>query len=91
MRNPPSRKPRLVPSLIGLLAGGVVGFLLRPSAFLVGQLPLETVITRGEQLKGLDRLYKPTAEISFNYMLVGAIVGLLCGVVISYFLPKARN
>jgi hypothetical protein len=91
MQNSPSRKPKIVPGLIGLIAGGVVGFLLRPSAFLVGQLPLQTVITRGEQLKGLDRLYKQTAEISFNYMLVGAIIGLLLGIVLSYFLPTARD
>jgi hypothetical protein len=32
--------------LIGFVLGGFSGFLLRPSVPLVGQLPLETVLTR---------------------------------------------
>jgi hypothetical protein len=31
----------------GFLVGGLIGFLLRPAAFLVGQLPFEHVISRG--------------------------------------------
>jgi hypothetical protein len=91
MQNSPSRKTPIVPGLIGLVVGGVVGFLLRPSAFLVGQLPFETVITRGERLKGIDLLFKPTAETSFNYVLVGAIIGIVIGVVLSHFIPKERS
>jgi hypothetical protein len=91
VQNSPSRKIKTVPSLIGLIVGGGVGFLLRPTAFLVGQLPFGIVITRGEYLKGIDRLYKPTAEISFNYLLVGAIVGIVIGAVLSYFIPKEQS
>jgi len=35
-------------SIIGFFIGGIVGFIYRPSAFLVGQLPFDTVITRGQ-------------------------------------------
>ncbi len=33
--------------IVGFLAGGVIGFLYRPSAFIIGQLPFDVVITRG--------------------------------------------
>jgi hypothetical protein len=67
---------------LGFLLGGVVGFLLRPSALLIGQLPFQTVITRGANLTGLDMLLVPTAQSSFNIMLLGAIVGAVAGVVV---------
>ncbi|MGC9948270.1 MAG: hypothetical protein ABSF64_18040 [Bryobacteraceae bacterium] len=66
---------------LGFLLGGVIGFLLRPSATLIGQLPFRTVITRGANLSGLERLLVPTAQTSFNAMLVGAIIGAVAGVV----------
>ncbi|HZG51029.1 MAG TPA: hypothetical protein VEZ40_02735 [Pyrinomonadaceae bacterium] len=91
MQRSTSRTLKIVPGLIGLAVGGVVGFLLRPSAFLVGQLPLGVVVTRGEYLSGIDRLYKQTAELSFNYVLVGAITGVVLGVVLGYFIPKERS
>jgi len=62
-------------ALLGAVLGGLVGFLLRPSLPLIGQLPFSTVITRGSNLTGLDTLLKSTAEQSFNYMLIGVIVG----------------
>ena len=68
---------------VGFLLGGFIGFLLRPSALLVGQLPFATVISRGTNLTGLDRLLVPTAEKSFNIMLVGAILGVVIAVVIA--------
>ncbi len=69
--------------VVGLLVGGFVGFQLRPSAFLVGQLPFETVITRGANLKGLDALLISTAQTSFNYMLAGAALGAACGLAVA--------
>ncbi|WP_321420154.1 hypothetical protein [uncultured Methanomethylovorans sp.] len=60
---------------IGLALGGITGFLLRPSVPLVGQLPLETVLTRGSELKGFNAMLIPYAETSFNYVLAGAIIG----------------
>jgi hypothetical protein len=73
---------KLILGIAGLFLGGGIGFLLRPSAFLVGQLPFETVIVRGSNLGGLDRLLVSTAQTSFNYMVVGAILGAVAGFVI---------
>jgi hypothetical protein len=69
----------LAGTILGVLLGGLVGYLLRPSAFLVGQLPLETVITRGAYLQGLDQLLVGTAQASFNYLFVGAVIGGVVG------------
>jgi hypothetical protein len=81
---------KLILSIAGFFVGGCVGFLLRPSAFLVGQLPFGTVITRGSNLSGLDQLLISTAETSFNYLLVGAILGTVIGFVISLLAFKDR-
>ena len=62
-------------AILGAILGGMVGFLLRPSLPIIGQLPFKTVITRGSNLTGLDVVLKSTAEQSFNYMLIGIIVG----------------
>jgi len=55
--------------------GTFLGFFFRPSVPLVGQLPLGVVLTRGATLNGLDILLRSTAEQSFNYLLVGGVVG----------------
>ena len=81
----PSR-PKAFFILIGALLGGAVGFLLRPSNMLTGQLDFATVITRGANLKGLDALLKSQAESSFNTMLLATIVGAGIG-----FLLAARK
>src|ERR1035438_3088989 len=69
--------PRLTaPGIIlGLILGALIGFLLRPSAPLVGQLPFSVVISRGNNLTGVEVLLKPLAEQSFNYMIAWALVG----------------
>lgn len=72
----------LVAGLVGFLLGGFIAFLLRPSAMLVGQLPFETVISRGANLRGLDKLLVSTAQTSFNMMVAGAILGAVCGIVL---------
>jgi hypothetical protein len=70
-----ARRSRLVGGLaIGMILGALVGFLLRPSVPLIRQLPFGVVITRGANLNGLDIVLRSTAEQSFNYMLIGAIV-----------------
>jgi len=65
--------------VLGGIIGALLGFLFRPSVPLLGQLPFETVITRGANLHGLDVILKSTAEQSFNYLVVGALLGILAG------------
>jgi hypothetical protein len=80
-----SMKSRL--TIVGLLIGSVVGFLLRPGVPFIGQLPFGTVITRGTNLQGLDQLLVGYARTSFNYLIagivVGAVVGWIAAIVIS--------
>jgi hypothetical protein len=74
-------------TIAGLLIGSLVGFPLRPSVPLVGQLPLTTVITRGANLRVSTSYCWGHARTSFNYliagMLLGAIVGLITSIAIS--------
>ena len=76
--------------LLGGIIGVVVGFLFRPSIPILGQLPFETVITRGSNLSGLDLLLKGAAETSFNYMLVGGLIGAGLGWLIMQQARKAK-
>jgi len=62
-------------ALLGALLGAVLGFLFRPDVPLVGQLPLSVVVSRGASLNGVDILLRSTAEESFNYLVIGAILG----------------
>jgi ABC-type nitrate/sulfonate/bicarbonate transport system permease component len=82
-------KKRLV--IAGILMGGVVGFLLRPTVPLMGQLPFTTVISRGANLQGLDQLLVGYARTSFNYLLAGLIFGAVIGLVVSFVMDKSRN
>jgi hypothetical protein len=60
---------------VGFLVGAVVGFLTRPSAFLVGQLPLGIVITRDASLNGMDQLLVPAAQASFDQLILLGFIG----------------
>jgi len=51
---------------IGGVIGLFVGYLMRPAVPFVGQLDFGTVISRGSNLAGLDRLLISVAEESFN-------------------------
>lgn len=85
--SPESMWVQIVP---GALVGALLGFLLRPSVPLVGQLPFELVISRGGNLSGLDAFIKGAAEQSFNYLLAGTILGAVAGVVLARLL-KTRS
>jgi hypothetical protein len=76
--------------LAGLAVGGLVGFLLRPSVPLMGQLPFITVITRGANLRGLDQLLTGYARTSFNYLVAGIIVGAVIGMILGFVLPRQK-
>jgi hypothetical protein len=75
-------------AMSGAIVGAVLGFLFRPSVPLVGQLPLDMVLTRGISLNGLDMLLRPTAEQSFNYLIIGAVVGAVIMAWVKGFEPK---
>lgn len=78
--------------MAGMLVGGFIGFLARPSAAMVGQLPLSIVLTRGAMLEGLDRaILLPLAEQSFNTMGLGILVGMGAGWIIGSVLRKQRG
>jgi ABC-type nitrate/sulfonate/bicarbonate transport system permease component len=77
--------------IVGSLIGGFVAFLARPSAFLFGQLPFETVISRGANLEMLDILLVPLAQKSFNITLIGMIIGAVVGIIIGYFFGKKKT
>jgi hypothetical protein len=77
-------------AIVGLLIGGVVGFLLRPSVPLMGQLPFTTVITRGANLRGLDQLLLGYARSSFNYLVAGVVLGALMGLIAALALEKSQ-
>jgi uncharacterized membrane-anchored protein YhcB (DUF1043 family) len=84
-----SSRPIFVVGLIGLLTGGFIGFLLRPTDALGRQLPFADVITRGASMEGLESaLMKTLAETSFNYLAAGAVIGLVAGAVIAYLLTR---
>jgi hypothetical protein len=76
--------------IVGLLIGGAVGFLLRPSVPLMGQLPFTTVITRGANLRGLDQLLLGYARSSFNYVVAGVFLGALIGLIAALALDKSK-
>jgi len=73
---------------VGAGVGLFIGYLLRPSVALGGQLPFIAVITRGSTLQGLDQMLIPAAQTSFNYMLVGGIVGAVGGFLTTKFMSK---
>lgn len=75
---------------IGFLLGGLVGFQMRPAVMFIGQLPFQTVITRGSGLRGIDQLLISTAQQSFNVMLVAAVLGGAIGFGIAYVVNSRR-
>ena len=70
-------------TVIGAILGAIVGYWFRPSVPFLGQLPLETVMTRGGSLQGLDVILRGVAEQSFNYIVIGAILGALVAFVLT--------
>ena len=76
--------------LAGGMLGGIIGYLTRPSAILVGQLPFGTVITGGAGLQGLDQLLVPIAQQSFNQMLTAAIVCAALGGIVGAILRRMK-
>lgn len=87
-RNTATDQMRAFALFVGALVGGLIGFVLRPSAPLIGQLPLGTVITRGDNLDGLDKMLVPLAQTSFNYLVAGVVVGGVIGLLAVKVFPR---
>ncbi|HEX8888340.1 MAG TPA: zinc ribbon domain-containing protein [Pyrinomonadaceae bacterium] len=85
---PTSRMPVIGWIIIGFLVGAFIGFQLRPSVPLVGQLPFDVVISQGSNLRGLDRMLVSSAQASFNIMIVGGVLGAIVGAIIGGFRAK---
>ena len=62
------------------IIGGIAGFLLRPSVPMVGQLPFDVVLSRGATLPRWQFTLKGPAEISFNYLVAGVLIGCVVGI-----------
>jgi hypothetical protein len=78
-------------ALLGIAVGGYIGFLNRPAALLVGKLPFDKVILAGTNLQGIDKVFVSVARSSFNYMLIGAAIGLLCGIILGSLLFRSKK
>jgi hypothetical protein len=78
----PAEGAALLPLVLGAALGFVIGYLLRPSVLLVGQLPFEIVITGGSQLSGLDGILVPAARQSLGMVIGGALLGGVAGWVV---------
>jgi len=78
-------------TIAGLFIGSFVGFLLRPTVPLMGQLPFSSVITRGANLRGLDQLLIGYARSSFNYLLAGMILGALVGLIAAFAIHPSEK
>ncbi|MBN1473572.1 MAG: hypothetical protein JW914_03060 [Syntrophaceae bacterium] len=74
--------------IVGLITGGLIGFLYRPSALIIGQLPFSTVITRGANLKGVEQVLVPMAQSSFNNMMTIAVIGAAIGITLGLLLSR---
>jgi hypothetical protein len=84
-------KKILITGIVGFLMGTFIGYLYRPSAFLIGQLSFKDVILRGTTFKGLDQIYIPVAEKSFNYLMGGGIIGAISVItVVMLFQGKSK-
>ncbi|MGC9949023.1 MAG: zinc ribbon domain-containing protein [Bryobacteraceae bacterium] len=62
-------------AFVGGLAGGLVGYLTGTSPL----LSFGDVLTRGVFLEGIKALMRPAAEAASNYMLAGAVAGIVAG------------
>ncbi len=74
------------------LLGALLGFLIRPSAPEVGQLPFSTIIVRGAAgpFDEPDPVLVAVAQSSFNIVVAGAILGLAVGIGLSVLAARRR-
>jgi len=91
---PPPAALRLNPlifTVIGVALGALIGFQMRPSMMFIGQLPFQTVITRGAGLQGIDQLLISTAQQSFNVLAIAVVLGGAVGFAVSHLVNASRG
>jgi len=72
--------------MVGGLLFGLLGYLLRPDAPIVGQLPFHAVVSRGATLSGFEEFLLPAARTSFLYLLAGIVFGVLLGLAVALWI-----
>ncbi len=82
--------PAVLAIALGLV-GGIIGFVVRPSIPLLGQLPFNVVIRDGAGLTGLSTLLQPAAHQSFELLLGGTVVGAILGLLTGLALKAQRG
>jgi hypothetical protein len=71
------------------MGGAIIGYLLGPTLpFGQGHLPIETILTAGGNLTGLDTLLRNMAQEAFNALLICSILGAAAGFGFARFRPQ---
>ena len=76
--------------MLGAVAGGITGFLIRPAALSGEKLPFYAVLSHGSSPALLDNVFNQLARDSFNVMAACTVIGLIIGMVAGYFV-KSKN
>jgi MFS family permease len=74
-------------SLIGSMAGGAFGYFLGASP----SVSFGDVLTRGALLDGVHVVFRPAAVAASNYMLAGAVAGMVGGLGLAYFISTRET
>jgi basic amino acid/polyamine antiporter, APA family len=73
---------------VGLLAGGVIGFLSRPVTAAGEKLSFEQVLARGGGMA--DPIMAELARSSFNWIVIGILLGAIAGAAVGYGIYKLQ-
>ena len=76
-------------ALAGAACGAFLGFLLRPSV-MGQQMPLDAMINGKFQGEVLSGMAEGLARASMNYMIAGAVVGVILGFAVGTLLARSK-
>ncbi|MDD3966100.1 MAG: hypothetical protein WC372_04960 [Candidatus Neomarinimicrobiota bacterium] len=74
--------------VLGLLLGAFIGFLSRPSSPIAGRVSFIDALTRGASLEGVNQVMLSLAQRSFDIMLIGALIGLVAGLLAACLIKR---
>ncbi len=75
-------------AILGIIAGGVIGFMQRPEIPWMGKLPLGTVISGGSGLTGFNAALKPFAAQSQEILMIGTVIGGIVGLILGLLMQN---